>query len=917
MKQIAFKNYKLTIVLFSILCVLFVVIDALYADYSAKDFVPVNVDTESEPAILERAKSAPLAAVSVIKYTTDSFHPDEEIEVPIRGDLRVEVIDERTICLVGNYARFLKTRFEEECGGFMRGIDSAAANLPVWSRNVFYNFLGAEIILKYRPTIAHAYCDFSKYEFDKALKFEKGGYWINPQGQAVFADSVTGLDKLTRNAEVSHYAYIKFAEPFEKDKLYTIKNPLGESFTFKYLADGKSSGAIKINQLGYSPAANRKYAYIGLWLGTLGALDVAKLEGREFFILKSDTNERVYGAKIARALPDKHYLSGASFTGEDTLVMDFSDFNKIGKYKIFVEGVGYSWEFEISNNAIGEAFYIHSKGLYHKRCGIAKAKPYTNWTMGACHKTIYKSSFPPNNMHYNADSKRKDYGFFNADGKSIGVSHFNLISQLPEGEAVQVSGGWHDAADYDRRPYHYDVVNDLLSVYLLKPENFSDNQLNIPESGNGIADILDEACWGMSVWKNLQNKNGSVGGWIEATSHPKNYNPSTDEQPYFLSAATRESTMQYAAHASMLALALKNDKASELSNEYLASAIRAYDWAKNPANRFVKMYNYVPAKSKESTVISYKEAPDVPCEFEFKAAYNLWLLTRENKYLDRAVALQHPVEQKIAETTWRVNPFLFTEFLKYSQTDASLNKLRSYFKTRMLKYADERLNWLNNNYPYKIAWYDAGHPYVSHMSWGNYHPLRNAKFFVNAYELTNDAKYRDAAYLANDFHNGANPSGQTMTSGLGKNYPIKFLDLASYADGIVEYVQGITPYRDTFGIPREDVLLAHALIYSPRPDKKFNPQPTMLLPDTIYSADAQNVGDFTKSLGKAWPIWRRFANVEAFTVAASEFTVSETIAPAAAVTGWLLQKGWKPSDELKYRKPASDLRKLEGFAPLP
>ncbi len=61
---------------------------------------------------------------------------------------------------------------------------------------------------------------------------------------------------------------------------------------------------------------------------------------------------------------------------------------------------------------------------------------------------------------------------------------------------------------------------DLLSLYELKPGNFTDNQFNIPESGNGIPDILDEAEYGLLVWKKGMTPEGGVPGFVETTAHP-------------------------------------------------------------------------------------------------------------------------------------------------------------------------------------------------------------------------------------------------------------------------------------------------------------------------------------------------------------------------------------------------------------
>ena len=77
-------------------------------------------------------------------------------------------------------------------------------------------------------------------------------------------------------------------------------------------------------------------------------------------------------------------------------------------------------------------------------------------------------------------------------------------------------------------------VSDLVNAYLAFPGNFLDAQLNIPESGNSIPDILDEARWGIEVWRQAQEPDGRVATWIEATSHPKTSNPGHDHQPYYL-----------------------------------------------------------------------------------------------------------------------------------------------------------------------------------------------------------------------------------------------------------------------------------------------------------------------------------------------------------------------------------------------
>ena len=187
-----------------------------------------------------------------------------------------------------------------------------------------------------------------------------------------------------------------------------------------------------------------------------------------------------------------------------------------------------SADFRIWCGAAEEAFRVHMGGLYQKRCGIAKTEPWTHWTAGACHTNVVRGVFAP------------EEGTL-----PKGVRWFDIIRQSTDwtgGERLTLAGGWHDAADYDRRPAHLAVVNDLCAAYLMRPGNFRDGQLAIPESANGIPDILDEAEWGLRHLRAGQQADGGVGTWIETTGHPvPGSDAAHDTMPYALSRATRAS----------------------------------------------------------------------------------------------------------------------------------------------------------------------------------------------------------------------------------------------------------------------------------------------------------------------------------------------------------------------------------------
>ena len=230
--------------------------------------------------------------------------------------------------------------------------------------------------------------------------------------------------------------------------------------------------------------------------------------------------------------------------------------------------------------------------------------------------------------------------------------------------------------------------------------------------------------------------------------------------------------------------------------------------------------------------------------------------------------------------SWYRSPFFFSELFSFDK------KSLIRFQIQMAQTVEKEANILlqqMNNYAYRNPWWKVNTGYYTHMGWGTWHPLRKARLFVMAHFATNKQQFKDAAFLCNDFQLGCNALGRSMTSGLGSVYPTKFLDLPSYTDNIEEFVPGITPYQLTYGIYYRVKNLAFNLKIGPRKDHAFSGLNTQILGD----------------VDQIQPIYRRFGNIEGLSVPQDEYTVHETISPAAGVTAYLLDKGFMPSEELK------------------
>ncbi len=299
---------------------------------------------------------------------------------------------------------------------------------------------------------------------------------------------VAAFDPNFPNPDVKYELYLVFNSNMKNGKHYqltitTVKDKAGNNFPspqlFSFLYDDHTyiNHSVKVNQAGYLPQSP-KYGYIGNYLGSAGLMQISPTS----FELRDAANSSVVftGAPSYRA-------NDARLSGEKIYECDFKNFITPGKYFLYVPGVGRSYPFKISSTVYDSVYYNCARGLYYQRCGTALTVPYADqhWARGACHL-------------------------------NDGVAHTSQTSSPiyngePIGASVNVTHGWHDAGDYGK----YTVTASgalyyLFMAYDLYPEKFGDNELNIPESGNGAPDILDQAKWEVDFLKEMQAPDGGV-----------------------------------------------------------------------------------------------------------------------------------------------------------------------------------------------------------------------------------------------------------------------------------------------------------------------------------------------------------------------------------------------------------------------
>ena len=198
---------------------------------------------------------------------------------------------------------------------------------------------------------------------------------------------------------------------------------------------------IRINLLGYKPTNTK----VAVWCSK----DTSAL--KNFELVDASTNKIVFTGNAG-----KDFGSYGPFA--QTYRLNFSSFKKAGKYYLQAGSVK-SPEFKIADDVYNGAADFCLRYMRQQRSG------FNPFLKDSCH------------TH---------------DG-------YTMYGPMPDSTHINVSGGWHDATDYlqysatsSNATYH------LLAAYRDFPNIFKDEYAaNGLQGSDGIADVLDEAKWGL------------------------------------------------------------------------------------------------------------------------------------------------------------------------------------------------------------------------------------------------------------------------------------------------------------------------------------------------------------------------------------------------------------------------------------
>lgn len=443
-------------------------------------------------------------------------------------------------------------------------------------------------------------------------------------------------------------------------------------------------------------------------------------------------------------------------SGDVVWWFDFSAFTTPGDYYIWDSALNKrSYEFTIDEciykNPLEQALHAY----YYQRCGVTKQAPYA------------QNGYADNQCHLG--------NLQDANCRKYNDPNNALLSK-------NLSGGWHDAGDYNKYVnFTYQTLSDLLLAYEENPLVWQDN-MNIPESGNGVPDLLDEAKYELDWLLKMQQSNGSVISVVGVQNYATASPPSADNAQRFYGEATTSASFSAAASFALAAIQFNSIGNIAYANTLETAAINAFTWATNNPN--ITFYNSGVIAAGENEVSNYERSAR-----HLAAAVYLYALTNTasyKSYVDANYANMNLMQWGYA---YPYEAALQDALLYYANlptaTASVKTAIRNTFNTSISSSTDNYLGNQNNLDAYraylKTDHYSWGSNQIKAMQANMYRSM--IKYNLNTPNATGFD--RAAADYVHYFH-GVNPIGICYLSNMGAfgaEYSVREIYSSWFANG--------------------------------------------------------------------------------------------------------------------------------------
>ena len=310
---------------------------------------------------------------------------------------------------------------------------------------------------------------------------------------------------------------------------------------------------IMIDQFGYLPNDTKVAVIVDPQVG-FNAMDQFE-PGSTYEIRTWDDDETVFSGS------PHPWNDGAvqKNSGDRGWWFDFSSVTRSGTFYVYdVERRVASYTFRIASDVYRDVLKEACRMFYYQRLAFPKEAQYAGeWTDS------------PAFLGPGQDSEAR-----------------SVTDRDNPSTAKDLSGGWMDAGDYNKYvTFAMDVVHQLLTAFEQNPGAFTDD-FNIPESGNGIPDILDEVKFELDWMKKMQDDDGGVIIKMGDIDHNSPAPPSQDKGPRYYGPKCSSSSISAASMFAHAALVMREVPGWESYAEDLRTrAVKAWNWYQSNPKR--------------------------------------------------------------------------------------------------------------------------------------------------------------------------------------------------------------------------------------------------------------------------------------------------------------------------------------------
>jgi endoglucanase len=481
----------------------------------------------------------------------------------------------------------------------------------------------------------------------------------------------------------------------------------------------------------------------------------------KFYVFRENQSDPLFTG----VLSEVRHSSNSSLL---TRTADFSPLSKTGIFLLRIEGCCLTYTFQIREKVHHPVAVASLKAFYYQRASMPLEQGYAGkWNRPAGHPDTLVF------IHPSAASP----------GRKTGT-------------VISTPGGWYDAGDYNKYVVNSGItMGTLLSAYEDFKSYYDTLITNIPSLEKPVPDILNEILYNLRWMLSMQDPtDGGVYNKCTNANFDPMIMPAAARQPRYVVQKGTAATLDLAAVAAQASriFAMYNNELPGLSDSCLMAAERAWNWAlANPdlvydQNAMNKLY--------EPKIVTGGYGDKKFTDEWFWAASELFITTGNIKYQyevknyqDSALSNMHNL---FGLPSWSETGLLgYYSLIRYSRKTSlpgireQLNEMKGYIEGL----ADDYVTAADQN-----AFLTTMGGRRSDFNWGsNSNAANQGILMIQAYFMTKDPKYLDAALGNLEYILGRNATGYCFVTGFG-NFPTRHPHhRPSVADNNVDPVPGL------------------------------------------------------------------------------------------------------------------------------